>query len=344
MRSLVLAEDRDLTLADLVNTQPLGSLLARIDGEWFTQLLEEGRLTCVFQSDRRRGRPSDVFAHECLLRGQATGKLISPVELYDVARQADLLSNLHCAGPPHGHPEGRGAPPRRRRHPAVHQFQPDVPSTTSLIASGSTVAAINGTAFNPERIVFEVVESDQIENLGHLSLIVEFYRRSGFKVALDDLGSGYGSLNLLGTLKPDFVKLDMQSIRGVDRDPFKAGIVRKLLEDGRRTSASRPWPRASRPKGNGARGFANMAPIMSRATCSPARPILPPADGPGLARRAGILPGQSPSITRMDSRLLGPRSDGDLAPPDDCVPSMTRPTPAVEQVNQIHRSSQLMTV
>ena len=31
----------------------------------------------------------------------------------------------------------------------------------------------------------------------------------------------------------------------------------------------------------------------------------PQADGPGLARRAGILPGQSPSMTRMDSLLLG---------------------------------------
>ena len=40
---------------------------------------------------------------------------------------------------------------------------------------------------------------------------------------MDDLGSGYGSLNLLGRSKPDFVELDMQLIRGVDRDPFKAG-------------------------------------------------------------------------------------------------------------------------
>ena len=59
---------------------------------------------------------------------------------------------------------------------------------------------------------------------------MEFYRGAGFRVALDDLGSGYGSLNLLSQLKPDFVKLDMKLIRDVDRDPYKAEITRKLLE------------------------------------------------------------------------------------------------------------------
>lgn len=46
---------------------------------------------------------------------------------------------------------------------------------------------------------------------------------------MDDLGSGYSSLNLLHRLRPDFVKLDMQLIRGVHADPYKATMASRLL-------------------------------------------------------------------------------------------------------------------
>jgi EAL domain-containing protein (putative c-di-GMP-specific phosphodiesterase class I) len=229
-RSIILAEGKAPTMTDLVNTQPLVSLFARTRGEWFTQMLRDNRLTCFFHPIVVTEDPSEVFAYECLLRGQGTdGTLISPIELYDVARDADLLFNLD-----------RAARLTAIRTAAEHNL--DSSGTRLFINFNptsiydpvyclrSTVAAINATAFNPERIVFEVVESDQIEDIGHLVRIADYYRSSGFKIALDDLGSGYGSLNLLGLLKPDFVKLDMQLIRGVDQDPFKAGIVRKLLE------------------------------------------------------------------------------------------------------------------
>ena len=94
----------------------------------------------------------------------------------------------------------------------------------------TTVSAIAETGLKRDRIVFEVVESDQIEDIGNLTKITDYYRNAGFKVALDDLGSGYGSLNLLCGLKPDFVKLDMQLMRGIDQDFYKAQIVGKLLE------------------------------------------------------------------------------------------------------------------
>ena len=60
--------------------------------------------------------------------------------------------------------------------------------------------------------------------------ILSFYRDAGFRVALDDIGSGYSSLNVLHQLRPDFLKLDMELVRNVHMDPFKATIAAKLLE------------------------------------------------------------------------------------------------------------------
>jgi EAL domain-containing protein (putative c-di-GMP-specific phosphodiesterase class I) len=49
-------------------------------------------------------------------------------------------------------------------------------------------------------------------------------------IALDDLGAGFSSLNLIHQLRPDFIKLDMDLVRNVHQDPYKAVITEKLLE------------------------------------------------------------------------------------------------------------------
>lgn len=59
----------------------------------------------------------------------------------------------------------------------------------------STMGAIERSDPSPERIIFEVTESEKDD--GHLRNILGFYRRNGFRIALDGLGAGYASLNLL---------------------------------------------------------------------------------------------------------------------------------------------------
>ena len=90
--------------------------------------------------------------------------------------------------------------------------------------------AIEESGIPSERIVFEVTESDEIKDAAHLKNILDFYRKSGFRVALDDLGSGYASLNQMAELRPDFVKLDIGLVKDVDHDPYRASIARKLIE------------------------------------------------------------------------------------------------------------------
>jgi EAL domain-containing protein (putative c-di-GMP-specific phosphodiesterase class I) len=60
--------------------------------------------------------------------------------------------------------------------------------------------------------------------------LTDYCRNSDFRVALDDVGSGYSSLNLIHRLRPDFMKLDLDLIRGVDHDSYKATIVQKIIE------------------------------------------------------------------------------------------------------------------
>ena len=73
-----------------------------------------------------------------------------------------------------------------------------------------------------------MTKSEAIQDSKLLRNILDFYRKGGFRVALDDLGSGYGSLDLLDALRPDFAKLDMSLVREVDS--YRAAIASKLLE------------------------------------------------------------------------------------------------------------------
>ena len=233
-RSLIVAEGEQPSFAALSAMEPLSTLVARVRGDRLLRMVRECRLTCHFQPIVRADDPSRTFAHECLLRGVETdGSLVPPGEIYEVARAADLLF-----------PVDREARLTAIRQAARHGL--DAPDSCLFVNFNpssiydptfclmSTVAAIRGTRFRPEQLVFEVVESDKIEDIDHLVKIVTYYRSSGFRVALDDLGSGYASLSLLGTLRPDFVKLDMNLIRGVDLDPYRASIATKLLEMARK--------------------------------------------------------------------------------------------------------------
>ena len=58
----------------------------------------------------------------------------------------------------------------------------------------------------------------------------DYYRSFGFPSALDDVGAGYSSLNLIHVLRPDIIERDMELVRNVNRDPYKARIAANLLD------------------------------------------------------------------------------------------------------------------
>jgi diguanylate cyclase (GGDEF)-like protein len=50
----------------------------------------------------------------------------------------------------------------------------------------------------------------------------------GFKIAIDDLGEGFSSLRLWSELRPEFVKIDMHFVQGVDNDPIKLQFLKSI--------------------------------------------------------------------------------------------------------------------
>jgi len=93
----------------------------------------------------------------------------------------------------------------------------------------TTLEAAAEYGFPSDRILFEFTEGEPVPNVGHLRNIVNHYKAIGFKTAIDDFGAGYAGLNLLADLQPDFVKLDMELIRGIDKDHPRRAIAKAVV-------------------------------------------------------------------------------------------------------------------
>lgn len=88
-----------------------------------------------------------------------------------------------------------------------------------------TLAAAQRFGLPTRSLIFEMVETEAIPDAAHLRGIVEEYHARGFRVALDDFGAGWSSMNLLLDLSPDLVKLDRHMVAGLDLDPRRRAVV-----------------------------------------------------------------------------------------------------------------------
>lgn len=226
-KSLLVEKGSAFDLSMLPRMQDLATLTATVKCEWFLDLLREDRLAVHFQPIVSVANPDEVFAHECLLRGfDAEGAIVSPGAMFGAARSTDLLPNLDRAARVKAVEEAAGL---ELESNIFINFDPaSIYDPTYCLRS--TMGAIENSGLSPDRVVFEVTESEQVKDDRHLRSILDFYRKSGFRVALDDLGARHSSLKLLATLRPDFVKLDMVPLRDFGRYPHRVAIASRLLE------------------------------------------------------------------------------------------------------------------
>jgi EAL domain-containing protein (putative c-di-GMP-specific phosphodiesterase class I) len=75
------------------------------------------------------------------------------------------------------------------------------------------------------RVVIELTEHNSVTRCQEWKQSLAFLARAGFRLAVDDLGSGYSSLSLLAEIQPDFIKIDMSIIRGVHESQPKQRLV-----------------------------------------------------------------------------------------------------------------------
>ena len=207
--------------------EPVGSSPApvRADGRELSAILANRAVRTVFQPivALEDGR---ILGYEALTRGPAGSPLESPSSLFETARQEGRLWELDslCR---------LRALETIATLPTEHRFFLNIDPLVlndPQFRSGFTRKYLNQFRIDPSRIVFELTEHNRLpdsrlflEALGH-------YRQQGYQLAIDDAGTGYSGLKLIADLHPQFLKLDMDLIRGIGQDSLKQALVRAMAD------------------------------------------------------------------------------------------------------------------
>ena len=77
------------------------------------------------------------------------------------------------------------------------------------------------------RLVVELLENEQADSSNSASKIGKI-KQWNSKLAIDDFGSGYNNESVLLDVTPDFVKIDMDIVQGVEFDPNRKDIIKNL--------------------------------------------------------------------------------------------------------------------
>ncbi|MCK9453747.1 MAG: EAL domain-containing protein [Sulfurimonas sp.] len=80
------------------------------------------------------------------------------------------------------------------------------------------------------RVVFEIVESEYMDNFTKVLEFIREVKKYNCKVAIDDFGTGYSNFEYLIKLKADYLKIDGSIIKNIDKDENAYLVVSTIVE------------------------------------------------------------------------------------------------------------------
>jgi PAS domain S-box-containing protein/diguanylate cyclase (GGDEF)-like protein len=79
------------------------------------------------------------------------------------------------------------------------------------------------------KIIFEIVESEGIENFEEMEYFIDWVKDKGAKIAIDDFGTGYSNFSYLIKLNADFIKIDGSLIKDIADNPTHKSVVETMV-------------------------------------------------------------------------------------------------------------------
>lgn len=191
------------------------------------KILESDSVRTLFQPIVSISRRS-VFAVEALARGfdPETRETIPPTLLFGNAggtlrKELDRLCRTRALE--------TFAPVHKQNSSLMMSLNVDVSTFDDASRNDhALLKSARSAGVCANNVIIELVES-KASDLGALMHFVNYYRRRGFLIALDDVGAGHSNLDRIPLLKPDVLKLDRSLISGVHNHFHKLEVVRCLV-------------------------------------------------------------------------------------------------------------------
>ena len=88
---------------------------------------------------------------------------------------------------------------------------------------------VGATGADPSNLVFEITETALIADLEAAEAFARGLAALGCGLALDDVGTGYGSLNVVKRLALNYLKIDIEFVRDLAESPRNQHVVRAIV-------------------------------------------------------------------------------------------------------------------
>lgn len=162
----------------------------------------------------------EVFAHEALMRCHEptwahAGMILDAAERFGELGRLGRRARELATGPM---TEGS---PADERLLFVNLHSADLVDP-QLFAADTALGRI------AHRVVLEITERCELTAVPELANRIGALRQLGYRIAIDDLGAGYSSLTSFALVEPEFVKLDMGLVRGVDSCGTRQKLIRSM--------------------------------------------------------------------------------------------------------------------
>jgi EAL domain-containing protein (putative c-di-GMP-specific phosphodiesterase class I) len=167
----------------------------------------------------------EVKAWEMLTRGPEGTPLENPLQLFSVARQTGMLYDLEMI-----------VMEKIIEQIEMTGCQQDIFINFTPITLGNQLFVRDmkkllnrHKGISPRRMTIEVTERDSIEGMEYFIYNIKVLRTLGFRIAIDDTGAGYASLNSITEIMPDIIKIDRSVIQNIDKNTVKESMLKGLL-------------------------------------------------------------------------------------------------------------------
>ena len=80
-----------------------------------------------------------------------------------------------------------------------------------------------------QRVIFEIVESESIENFDEIERFIVMIKKFGCRISIDDFGTGYSNFEHLMRLQADYIKIDGSIIKEITTDKRSALITSVIV-------------------------------------------------------------------------------------------------------------------
>jgi diguanylate cyclase (GGDEF)-like protein len=197
------------------------------------RLIDEGGLTTVFQPIWNFDAES-LLGIEALTRPDPSYGLSGPAEAFDVAEQLGRVHQLDvlCV-----QSALRAAP---TLEPGVLLFLNLAPLTLDLDADAGADdwlrLAVEGAGLEPSQIVIEVTERFGGRTVSVVRCLQRL-RAQGFRIAVDDVGTGNSGLEMLRQIEAEFVKIDRSIVAAAATEPGARAVLMAMATFARQTGA-----------------------------------------------------------------------------------------------------------